>query len=79
MLTQKAQQESEDRAWKQDCRRTALQLSERFSKGADMQHESDPVKIIANAEVLYVWLTNDSKDALDVFVNTGILKSANPK
>lgn len=72
----KSQQEAQDKVWKQDCRKTSLQLAERFSKGADMQHESDPIRITGNAEILYRWLIADDelqKGWVEIFMKTGVL------
>lgn len=72
LATMEAQKESQLQAFKQDCRRTALQLSERISgKG-----ENDPMKVTANAEILYRWLIADDevqKDFLDIFMKTGLI------
>lgn len=72
----KAQQEVQDKLWKQDCRRTSIQLAERFSKDINNSHESDPVRIIANAEILYRWLIADEgqqNDLWDIFMKTGVV------
>lgn len=74
----KNRKQEQELVWKQDCRRTALNLAERFSKADGNSHESDPVKIIANAEVLYVWLTESSTDAIEIFKKSGVLKFHSP-
>jgi hypothetical protein len=81
MEKEKAEREAEiTLVFKRDCRRTALQLSERFTRDNEGGKGSVEVsKILANAELTYAWLVNippDDKtppDWLNSFFNTGVL------
>ncbi len=59
-----AQKDAGELIFKQDCRRTAVQMAERFSKANGGDKEHDPVKIISNAEVIYQWMINITNDEL---------------
>lgn len=74
---QKLQKETQLAIFKQDCRRTAIQLSERFSKDPGDGGKADVVTIIANAELVYMWLINFDKpmSTLEEFKQTGVIKS----
>lgn len=45
--------------FRQDCRRTSLQLAERFTKDAEGLKSGEVVNIIQNAEILYLWMVQD--------------------
>ena len=55
-LNLQAQKEAQEQAFKQDCRRTAINLSERFTRDADGGKSGDVSNIISNAEIIYTWL-----------------------
>lgn len=59
--TAKYQKESQLLAYKQDCRRTAIQLSERFSVDGSGNKPADVSIIIMNAELVYEWMVNFDK------------------
>jgi len=59
-----AQKEMQELSFKQDCRRTAIQMAERFSKSHTGEKEDDPLRIISNAEVIYQWMINLQNDAM---------------
>ena len=51
-----AQKEAQDQAFKQDCRRTAINLSERFTRDGNGGKSGSASDIISNAEIIYNWL-----------------------
>lgn len=63
--------------FKRDSRRTALQLSERFTKNGEGNKASEATLILANAELIYHWLVNipekDDLTLLESFFKTGML------
>lgn len=54
----KAQKESSDRNFKQDCRRTALQMAERSTKDPAGE-KGNTIQILQNADLFYQWLTKE--------------------
>lgn len=71
------QKESSVLVFKQDSRRTALQLSERCTKGNGLNHPQ-PNEILLNAELFYEWLINEKAYRCnEKYMETGLIEYAN--
>lgn len=75
-------QQAQELIFKQDCRKTAINMAERFSKTMNGDKEYDAIKIISNAEVIYQWMINITNEELSnqlmTFQQTGNLTFKTP-
>lgn len=70
----RAQQNSQEKAFKQDCRRTAMQLAERCTRGQDGGKTAEIEDIVLNAEIIYDWLIKYEKPMNEVLIHKIIAK-----